>query len=145
MAKKRTFELEIANSLHLTDGDWTELNKLKRAFEDGGKTALAKAVEQLGDDPIRYVNVMAAVFPEMIREKLKDLLADAGITADDAHELLQKLEYSGDPSKNLPLTSRLRASGPSSIDRPIAVAVGGYALHYSWPGAPGPWGRPELF
>jgi hypothetical protein len=48
MAKKRTFELEIANSLHLTDGDWTELNKLKRAFEDGGKTALAKAVEQLG-------------------------------------------------------------------------------------------------
>jgi hypothetical protein len=92
MAKKRTFELEIANSLHLTDGDWTELNKLKRAFEDGGKTALAKAVEQLGDDPIRYVNVMAAVFPEMIREKLKDSLADAGITADDAHELIQKLE-----------------------------------------------------
>jgi len=90
MAKKRTFELEIANSLHLTDGDWTELNKLKRAFEDGGKTALAKAVEQLGDDPIRYVNVMAAFFLEMIREKLKDSLADAD--ADDVRELIQKLE-----------------------------------------------------
>jgi hypothetical protein len=37
---------------------------------------------------------MAAVFPEMIREKLKDSLADAGITADDAHELIQKLETS---------------------------------------------------
>jgi hypothetical protein len=92
MAKKRTFELEIAKSLHLTDGDWTELTKLKRAFEDGGKTALSEAVEKLGDDPIRYVNVMAAVFPEMIREKLKDSLADAGITADGARELIEKLE-----------------------------------------------------
>ena len=94
MAKNLTFHSETVDSSYLTDADWGEINKLKRAFKDGGKTALAKAVEQLGDDPILYLNVMAAIFPEMIREKLKDLLADAGITADDARELMQKLETS---------------------------------------------------
>jgi hypothetical protein len=90
MSKNRIFETKIVNSSHLTDADWAEINKLKRAFEDGGKAALSKAVEKLGNDPIRYVNVMAAFFPEMIREKLKESLADAD--ADDVRELIQKLE-----------------------------------------------------
>jgi hypothetical protein len=90
MSKNRILESKIVDPSHLTDADWAEINKLKRAFEDGGKTALSKAVEKLGNDPIRYVNVMAAFFPEMIREKLKDSLADAD--ADDVRELIQKLE-----------------------------------------------------
>jgi hypothetical protein len=90
MSKSRICELKIVVSSHLTDADWAEINKLKRAFEHGGKIALSKAVEKLGNDPIRYVNVMAAFFPEMIREKLKDSLADAD--ADDVRELIRKLE-----------------------------------------------------
>jgi hypothetical protein len=47
--------------------------------------------------------------------------------------------YAAPPSSVMKLRRRT-----SSISRPIAVAVGGYASNYSWPDAPGPWGRPEL-
>jgi hypothetical protein len=31
------FDFEIVDSSHLTDADWAEINKLKKAYETGGK------------------------------------------------------------------------------------------------------------
>jgi hypothetical protein len=85
------FDFEIVDSSHLTDADWAEINKLKKACETGGK-ALSAAIEQLATDPIRYMNVMAAFFPDMIREAIKDSMAESGMTEDDLRELIRKLE-----------------------------------------------------
>jgi hypothetical protein len=86
------FDFEIVDSSHLTDADWAEINKLKKACETGGKKALSAAIEQLAADPIRYMNVMAAFFPDMIREAIKDSMAESGMTEDDLRELIRKLE-----------------------------------------------------
>ena len=37
---------------------------------------------------------MSAFFPDMVRETIKDGLAEVGMTADDVRELIQKLEGS---------------------------------------------------
>jgi hypothetical protein len=91
-AKMSNFDFEIVDSSHLTDADWAEINKLKKACETGGKKALSAAIEQLAADPIRYMNVMAAFFPDMIREAIKDSMAESGMTEDDLRELIRKLE-----------------------------------------------------
>ena len=90
-AKMSNFDFEIIDSSHLTDADWAEINKLKKACETGGK-ALSAAIEQLATDPIRYMNVMAAFFPDMIREAIKDSMAESGMTEDYLRELIRKLE-----------------------------------------------------
>jgi hypothetical protein len=41
---------------------------------------------------IRATRVIGAFFPEMVRETIKDVMAEKGITIEDIHELLQKLE-----------------------------------------------------
>jgi hypothetical protein len=41
-------------------------------------------------DPISFVHIMGAFFPELIR----DGLAEVGITEDDVRELIQKFEGS---------------------------------------------------
>jgi hypothetical protein len=38
------------------------------------------------------MNVMAAFFPDMIREVIKDSMAERGMTEDDLRELIRKLE-----------------------------------------------------
>ncbi len=84
--------MEVVDSSSLTDADWAEINKLKTAYERGGQKALSKSMEKLSADPIRYCTVMAAFFPDMIREAIRDSMAEQGITADDLKELIQKLE-----------------------------------------------------
>ena len=37
---------------------------------------------------------MGALFPDMVREMIRDELAEVGITEDDVRELIQKLEGS---------------------------------------------------
>jgi hypothetical protein len=85
--------LEIENPSGLTDADWAEINKLRRAYESGGQPALNEAMQELAkDDPVRYVTVMGAFFPDMIREAIKDSMAEVGLTEDDVREMVRKLE-----------------------------------------------------
>ena len=42
-------------------------------------------------DPINFVHIMSAFFPDMVRETIKDGLAEVGMTEDDVRELIQKL------------------------------------------------------
>jgi hypothetical protein len=57
----------------LTDSDWAEINKLKRAFDEGGSKALSNALEELKKDPVRTFRIMAAFYPEKLREAVKDV------------------------------------------------------------------------
>ena len=44
----------------------------------------------------RYVRVIGAFYPDMIREEIKDSMAERGITEEDIRELIQKLEGAPD-------------------------------------------------
>jgi hypothetical protein len=83
--------LRVADSSHLTDADWAEINKIKKAYETGGTEALSRAMADLiNADPIRGVNVIAAYFPDTVREAIRDSMADLGVTTEDLLEILEK-------------------------------------------------------
>jgi hypothetical protein len=54
----------------ITDADWAEANKLRRAYESGGNEALKRAYEELCKDPIRWVRVMSAFHSDYVRAKV---------------------------------------------------------------------------
>jgi hypothetical protein len=85
-------DLKIEDTSGLTDADWAEINKLRNAYKTGGKKALAAAWDQLAKDPIRYAVVAGAFYPKMVREALRDQMAEAGITEEDLRDLIRKLE-----------------------------------------------------
>lgn len=92
MANEPGPEDEPVDTSRLTDADWAELNKLRQAYRTGGQKALSKAMAELGEDPVRYIRVIGAYFPDKVREAIKDAMADAGMTEEDFHELRKKHE-----------------------------------------------------
>jgi hypothetical protein len=90
MAEDEPFE--VVDSEGLTDADWAEINKLQHAYREGGKKNLDKAMAKLAEDPIRFTSVIGAFFPEMIREAMKDAVAESGMTEEDIREMVRKLE-----------------------------------------------------
>jgi hypothetical protein len=60
--------------------------------KSGGRRAFNKAMDELATDPFRYATVTGAFFPDMIREAIKDSMAEIGMTEDDVRELIRKLE-----------------------------------------------------
>jgi hypothetical protein len=89
---KRYDDLGIADTSGLTDADWPEINKLKRAYDEGGDKAMSRALEELQKDPVRAIRVLGAFFPERVREALKDAAAELGITEDDIRDLARKFD-----------------------------------------------------
>ena len=78
---------EIKDTSRLTDADWAEINKLRRAYDSGGDEALKRAYKDLcKGNPIRWVRVIGAYFPDYVREKLKDAMADLGMTIEDLRD-----------------------------------------------------------
>jgi hypothetical protein len=73
---------EVVESSWLTDADWTEINKLQRVYKEGGKKALNEAMGALAKDPIRFVRVVGAFFPDMIRKTVRDALEQILIRRD---------------------------------------------------------------
>jgi hypothetical protein len=90
---------DIADPSGLTDADWAAINKIRDAYTSGGPGAFSAALDELARDPILTYKIMGAFFPEMMREKTKDMLAESGITREDLEELLRKAE-SGTGSKH---------------------------------------------
>ena len=80
-------ELKVVDVSGLTDADWTGINQVMRACEAGGFEVFWDEIEKLGD-PARQIKVAGAFFPDLIREALKDEMAEQGITQDDLKELL---------------------------------------------------------
>jgi hypothetical protein len=83
---------DIKDTSGLTDADWDQINKLRAAYESGGQKALSAAFDEMAHDPVRSIRVLGAYFPEMIREAIKDQVAEQGMTEDDIRELIRKLE-----------------------------------------------------
>jgi hypothetical protein len=83
---------EVVDSSGLTDADWAEINRLQHAYKEGGKRALNEAMAVLAKDPIRFAAVIGAFFPEMIREAMKDAVAEASLSEEDLREMVRKLE-----------------------------------------------------
>jgi hypothetical protein len=54
--------LGIEDTSGLTDADWAEINKLRRAYDTGGDKELVKAWEIFAQDPVRAVRVLGAFF-----------------------------------------------------------------------------------
>ena len=88
--------MEIADTANLTDADWAEINKLKAAYEKDGQRGLSNALGKLADDPIRYLCVIGAFFPDMVRDAIKDDMAAQGVTEEDIRELVRRLESGTD-------------------------------------------------
>jgi hypothetical protein len=90
---KKFDHLEVVDTTGLTDADWAEINNLKKAYDAAGEEALSAALQALVErDPIQAGRVLGAFFPDLVRETIKDKLADMGITEEDLRELIRKLE-----------------------------------------------------
>jgi len=69
MAQRTDFE--IVDASLLTDADWTEINKLKRAYEIGEAKAVPKALYELFIDSERAVRILGAFYPDIVREAIR--------------------------------------------------------------------------
>jgi hypothetical protein len=54
----------------ITDADWAEVNKLRRAYDSGGDEAQKRAYEALCKDLTRWVRVMSAFHSDYVRAKV---------------------------------------------------------------------------
>jgi hypothetical protein len=57
----------------LTDADWIEINKVKAAYQHGGREALSKAFDEL--DLVRCMNILGALYPDMGSEVIREKTA----------------------------------------------------------------------
>jgi len=87
---------EVADPSGLSDADWADINRLRQAYKTGGKDALSEVLEELAQDPIRYIRVIGAIFSDVIREAIKDEMADLGIDEEDLRAVLRKI---GSPAR----------------------------------------------
>ena len=83
-------KLNVVDASELTDADWAAVNRVNRAYETGGFEAFWDELEKLDD--VQAVTVASAFFPDLIRELLRDHMAEHGLTIDDLREALKKAE-----------------------------------------------------
>lgn len=84
---------KIVDSEGLSDADWVEVNRLLRAYDAGGSEAFWQAIDELGEkDPLQQIAIAAAFFPNVIREVIRDEMAEQGMTEEDVRELHKKLK-----------------------------------------------------
>lgn len=83
---------QIANPSALTDADWVEINRLRKAFDTGNQEAVQQAYRELGKDPVRYIRVMSAIYPKEVQASIKDAMAKRGLTEQDILDAAQKRE-----------------------------------------------------
>lgn len=50
------------------------------------------AFDKLAKDPIGYNKIMGAFFPDIVREALRDAIAEKGITPEDLKEIIRQHE-----------------------------------------------------
>ncbi len=86
-------KLKIVDTRCLTDADWAKINLVKRAYEAGGMDAFWEELERLEDrSPVTQICVAAAFFPEVIRQAIKDEMAEHGMSIEDWREMIRALE-----------------------------------------------------
>ena len=94
MAKQpEKFPLPMVDTSDLTDADRAEISKLRNGWVAGGHKGLQRAISELFKTPIIGTRIMAAFYPEMVKEVIEDEVAK-GMTKEDLEELIRKLESS---------------------------------------------------
>ena len=90
MTKKS--KLEVVDTRGLTDGDWAAINMVIRAHRAGGMDGFWDELEKLGDDNlILQITIVGAFFPDVIREAIKNEMAEQNITVEDLRNLVKRL------------------------------------------------------
>jgi len=88
---------DTVDTANFTDADWAALNKLRDAHAQGGQKAFSAAMKEIEREAlVSYVRIVSAFFPDQLREALKDVMAERGMTAEDLRELLGKSESSSE-------------------------------------------------
>ncbi|MGB8629181.1 MAG: hypothetical protein WCD69_07300 [Xanthobacteraceae bacterium] len=79
---------EPEDSSWLQDHDWLELNKLLRAYKDGGDEAIKKAFRDLLEkDALQFARVACAYDLNRTPQQFKDAIEDTGYTFQELIEL----------------------------------------------------------
>jgi hypothetical protein len=77
----------------LKDHDWIEVNKLRRAYEDGGDDALVRAWWDLyRKDLDQFSRIACAYDPDHMR-RIRDAVENAGYTFQGLSELAKKKQH----------------------------------------------------
>ena len=77
----------------LKDYDWIEVNKLRRAYEDGGDDALVRAWWDLyRKDLDQFSRIACAYDPDHMR-RIRDAVENAGYTLQGLSELAKKKQH----------------------------------------------------
>ena len=82
--------LEVVDATDLTDAHWPSIDRLKRAYEARGMNGFWDELERLSGDFVFQITIASAFFPAQIREALKGVMADYGLTMEDLREILEK-------------------------------------------------------
>jgi hypothetical protein len=78
----------------LHDLDWPEVNKLRKAYKDGGASALEKAWRDLLEkDALQFARVACAYNPDHVPQHIKEAIEDAGYTLQELIELAKKKQH----------------------------------------------------
>jgi len=77
----------------LKDHDWIEVNKLRRAYEDGGDDALVKAWGDLYRKDLAQFSRVACAFDRGHLRRIRDAVENAGYTFQDLIELAKKKQH----------------------------------------------------
>jgi hypothetical protein len=79
---KQDNEPQLADTAHLTDADWTEINKINQAYTKRGQRGFEKALDALYKrDQLRWLKVVWAYYPRAVRDAMSDTMAGWGLTA----------------------------------------------------------------
>jgi hypothetical protein len=77
----------------LKDHDWIEVNKLRRAYEDGGRDGLVKAWADLYRKDFDQFTRVACAFDPDHRRRIRDAVENAGYTFQDLIALAKKKQH----------------------------------------------------
>jgi hypothetical protein len=90
-------QFQVSDPSALTDLDWAEIYKLRNAYKLRGQKGLDQAYRELGRDPVRYIRVMSAIYPNEVRNSITDAMAKRGLTEQDILDVVRKRES---PARN---------------------------------------------
>ncbi|MCP1766330.1 hypothetical protein [Bradyrhizobium japonicum] len=85
--------LEVVDSSGLLDADWAEINRWRQVLLNTGLDGLAVTIDALSDrDAPQSGRILMALFPNMVREIVRDELASRGISQQDLLDAIRELE-----------------------------------------------------
>jgi len=83
-------KLNVVDTSGLTDADWAAVRRVNRAYEARGIEAFWDELEKL--DELQAFRVASAFFPCLMRELIRDHMAEYGLAIDNWRVVLKRAE-----------------------------------------------------